>query len=218
MAGLARNTQSRLVKNKDFRIFQFPSVDGGKSSLPPLDKNPSLSPLSARREGNPEEAERETFQKGFEAGQESILSIAEEQISPVVKRLAQSLEAVARLQHEIVSQGEKDLVKLAVEIARKLVHREIQIDDKIIVALVRVSLEKLTDRGPITVFVHGDDCDMLEQHLQDLGPRDNNSSLVVKVSEKLSRGDCVIESEYGSVDARICQQFQEIERGLLGEF
>jgi flagellar assembly protein FliH len=162
------------------------------------------------------EIEREAYQKAFEAGQQSGLQMAEKKIEVIVKRFSRSLENLAVLREEIIKQTERDLVELSIEIAKKLVHREIRIDEKIIATLVRVALDRLAVKSAITVRVNSQDYEVLENELKEILGEDGYVEL--KIDESLKRGDCLVESDYGSIDARISEQFKEIEEGLLASF
>ena len=170
-----------------------------------------------KKERDLNEIEREAFEKGFAAGERSGMKMAERRIEVALKRFSKSLQEVARLRNEIVAHTENDLVELALQIARKLVHREIQIDEEIIVTLVRVALEKLSVNSEITVWVSSQDQEVLQNHLGEL-MSDGDWKVVFKVNQEFKRGDCVVESQYGSADARISAQFQEIEKDLLSKF
>jgi flagellar assembly protein FliH len=162
------------------------------------------------------EIEREAYQKAFAAGQQSGLEMAEKKTEIIAKRFALSLEEVGILREKLIKAAERDLVELAIEIAKKLVHREIQIDENIITTLVRVALERLAVKNGIKVTVNPLDAKILSAELQDLLGEEGTIDL--KTNEDLRRGDCLVESEYGSIDARISQQFKEIEEGLLTSF
>ena len=144
--------------------------------------------------------------------------LGERRIEATLKRFSKSLQQVACLTNEIVAHTESDVVELALEIARKLVHREIQIDDEIIVTLVRVALEKLTVNSEVTVWVSPKDQEVLQNCMGELAADGDDWKVVVKVNQDLKRGDCLVESQYGSADARISAQFQEVEKDLLAKF
>jgi flagellar assembly protein FliH len=162
------------------------------------------------------EIEREAYQKAFAAGQQSGLQMAEKKIEVIVKRFSRSLENLAALREKIIKETERDLVELSIEIAKKLVHREIQIDEKIIATLVRVALDRLSVKSAITVHVNSQDYEVLQTELKEILGADGYVEL--KIDENLKRGDCLVESDYGSIDARISEQFKEIEEGLLASF
>ncbi len=214
---------SKVVKTGKIRVFEYPAVSlegspGGALQGKSVHQFRAGDSPNRRGNSNPEEVEDEVFQKGYQAGEKSGLKMAEEKIDAMVEKVAKTLEELAQLRHQMALEGEKDLVKLAIEIARKLVHREIHIDEKIILSLVRVALEQLTGSGRIIVFAHPSDYKVLRKNLDEVSSANTETTLVFKIDEKLDRGDCLIESELGIVDARISEQFQEIEKGLLSEF
>lgn len=209
--------ERRVVGAERAEVFHFSDVNALDESSPGA--GPSAGPASAeRKERDLNEIEREAFEKGFAAGERSGMEMAERRIEVALKRFSKSLQEVARLRNQIVADTEKDLVQLALEIARKLVHREIQIDEEIIVTLVRVALEKLGVNSEITVWVSSQDQEVLQNHLGELAPQGDDWKVVFKVNQEFKRGDCVVESQYGSADARISVQFQEIEKDLLAKF
>jgi flagellar assembly protein FliH len=180
--------------------------------------SPGQNPPDLQKPNDLSEIEREAFQKGHEAGERSGLKMAERKVEAVLRRFASSLEELATLRSQIVKKTEKDLVELSVQIARKLIQREIQIDEEIIVTLVRVALGKLILKNKVTVVVHPTDHGFLEENVAALQGDKHDVELILRASEELNRGDCLIESECGNIDARISEQFNEIERGLLSGF
>lgn len=169
------------------------------------------------RPRDPHEIEREAFEKGFAAGERAGMQLAEKKTGAILKRFAESLDQLTALREEVLKHAEKDLVALAVEIARKLVHREIQLDEKIIITFVRVALEKLNADGKVTMQLNPKDKEILEPELEGIrGSRE--MQIVLKGNEELKRGDCIIESEYGAIDARVSEQFKNIEQGLFNGF
>jgi len=203
----------RVVDAGRIRVLQFEHVEELSEPRVPLVEEGVAKESKAK---DLSEIEREAYQKAFAAGQQSGLQMAEKKTEVVVKRLARSLEEVAGLRERLIKAAERDLVELSIEIAKKLVHREIQIDEKIIATLVRVALERLTVKSGIKVRVNPLDAKILRTELNDLISEEG--ALDLKTDEELRRGDCVVESDYGSIDARISEQFKEIEEGLLASF
>lgn len=207
------SSSSRFVDLSRVRAVEFRTLSGRLSQIR----------IEAKGEAGEEkrdlnEIEREGFQKGFDSGERSGFKMAEQKIEAMLKRFSRSLEELALLRKHIVKETERDLVELSLEIARRLVHREIQIDEKIIVTLVRVALEKLNAAGKITILVNPLDQAVVEQQLDALVSERGGSELIVKATPELNRGDCVIESDSGRIDARISEQFKEVENGLLNGF
>jgi len=203
----------RVVNNENVRALQFEAIEGFPGSV--------LAGVHEEAEMNAKgkdlsEIEREAYQKAFAAGQHSGLQMAEQKTEVVVKRFSRSLEEVASLREKLFKAAERDLVELSLEIAKKLVHREIQIDEKIIATLARVALERLAVKDGIRVTVNPLDAKILREELKEL--LGDESPVELRTDEDLRRGDCLVESDYGSIDARISEQFKEIEEGLLSSF
>lgn len=214
---------NKLVRAGQVTAFEYPNVSLTNRDHPSQSANPFQEDAAGESERGdgpkaPDQIEKEAFQAGYEAGEKSGLEMGEQKVEATLRRLADSLKELALLRETIVSESEQDLIKLAIEIAKKLVHREVQIDERIILTLLRVALEKLNEEGRITVFVEPSDHEVLRRNLDEIYPQGKETKLVLKVDESMDRGDCRLESEFGSIDARISEQFQEIEKGLLSEF
>jgi flagellar biosynthesis/type III secretory pathway protein FliH len=65
---------------------------------------------------------------------------------------------------------------------------------------------------------HPDDLELLERGRPRLLERCRSAgALQLEADERIARGGCVVESELGSVDARLAVQLDAIERALRGE-
>jgi flagellar assembly protein FliH len=126
--------------------------------------------------------------------------------------LAQTIEQVACLAEEISNRHEKQLVELALQIAKKVVAREVTIDREIAFTLVKVSLGKLHSRAVAEVHLNPEDFAYVESHREKLNFR---GSLELVEDKSISIGGCLIHTETGDIDARIESQFEEIAHGLM---
>jgi flagellar assembly protein FliH len=207
------NMSSRhIIDCKKVRAFEFERLGDPAAHLEmaPAPKEEPLVPKDLN------DLEREAFEKGFSEGKKAGCDEASREIEAMFQRLRNSLTSLSDLRSKIITTAERDLVELAIEISKKLVHREVKIDEKIVVTLVRVALEKLSARTRAAVFVNPLDLEILKDAAAQLDS--SEKELELKPDESLERGDCIVESDYGTVDARMSTQFKEIEAGLLGGF
>jgi len=126
--------------------------------------------------------------------------------------LTRTIEQVSVLAEEISTRHEKDIVELALKIAKKVVGREVTIDREIAFTLVKVSLSKLHNRAAAEVHLNPEDFAFVESHRERL---DFRGSLELVEDKSISLGGCLIHTESGDIDARIESQFEEIAHGLL---
>jgi flagellar assembly protein FliH len=178
-------------------------------ALPPAQSSPALGNILSVADH--ERMEKEAYQRGFAEGKNAGKEQAAAELQPVLERLARSLAEVSALRPRIRREGEKDLVKLAIAIARRVLHRELTIDPESIEGLIKVALERLESRELCTVRVHPDQ----EATVRLLLDRFTHSQKIEIIADKSLRlGDIVLETEHGSIDASVEAQLSEIERGF----
>jgi flagellar assembly protein FliH len=136
------------------------------------------------------------------------------QIAALRTQLADTITQISALSEEITKRVEHEVVELALEIAKKVVAREVSIDREVAFTLVKVSLAKLHNRSVAQVHLNPEDLAFVESHREKLGFR---GSLELVEDRSISMGGCLIHTETGEIDARIKSQFEEITHGLLGE-
>jgi len=160
--------------------------------------------------------EKNAYEHGFREGQRSVNVTGEKALASTLEKFSKSLEELKSLRRSILSTSEREVIRLALEIARKVVKREIAVDEEIIVTLVRVALKRVSDQTLITVRLNPVDLSVVKRH-QSLGNTADVLNEGIRLAEDplISRGGCVIETESGLVDARVEEQFREIERGFL---
>ncbi len=124
-----------------------------------------------------------------------------------------------RQRGELLASSEKELVKLAIQVAEKLVGRELSQDPEAIVPICAQAIENLRAQRELVLRVHPDDATLLRnsrKRLMDLVGRVKD--LAIKEDPEVARGGCIIESESGAtIDAQLATQLEMIQRALLGD-
>src|SRR6185295_10977767 len=88
------------------------------------------------------ELERDAFMKGYAQGERSGAEAAARRGEATLRRLAQTIEELAGLRTELVQKTERQVVELALAIARRIIHRDVSLDRELLVAMARVALER----------------------------------------------------------------------------
>jgi flagellar assembly protein FliH len=175
---------------------------------------PALTSISETRHeeapGLEQEAERrleEAYQAGFRKGEAAGRS----QVELLLQRLAATIEEMGSLRACFRREAETDLLKLAVAIARRILHRELTVDPETIEGLIKAALERLQSQDTFRVRVHPSLEPAVRNCLERSGPARRIEVIADRTREP---GDVVFETERGSLDASITTQLEEIERGL----
>jgi flagellar assembly protein FliH len=158
--------------------------------------------------------ERDAFAKGFAQGELSGAEVAGQRGEMMLHRLTQTLEELTQVRAQMIHQTERQMVQLAMGIARRVVHREVTLDPDLLIAMARVAMERLGETAQVKVRLHPDDYAAAgAARVAELA----GSNVMILADAHLSRGGCRIESDMGFLDAGVDAQLQEIARALLGE-
>jgi flagellar assembly protein FliH len=144
-------------------------------------------------------------------GEATARQSAESQVREAVEKLAATVVEVAATRSDAIRRAEADTVRLSIEIARRILHRELSLDTSALEALIRAALEKLRSQEVYRVRVHPDQEQLVRACLQQIG-RDPDVEVVSDASQP--RGGAVFEISRGSLDASVETQLREIENGL----
>ena len=103
---------------------------------------------------------------------------------------------------------------MALEVAKKIIHREIRADEEIIQTLVKVALSHVAEKCPVTVRLCPSDYDFLLERRAALS-QEEGRDIVLVADKSIERGGCLIQTACGDIDARIEEEFEEVERAFF---
>jgi flagellar assembly protein FliH len=139
---------------------------------------------------------------------------ADAQVAELREELAATIAEISGLKEEISAQAETQLVELALEIAKKVVGREVMFDREIAFTLVKVSLSRLQTHSAARIHLHPEDFAFVNAQRERLN---FHGALEIIEDRSISLGGCLIRTDTGDIDARIESQFEEIAHNLLGK-
>ncbi|HZY04566.1 MAG TPA: FliH/SctL family protein [Anaeromyxobacteraceae bacterium] len=152
------------------------------------------------------------------AGRERERVLAEAEEAGHRAGLARAAAALARGAAErdrLLRAAAEDLVRLAVEIARAVLAREVERDGSIEAVAAR-ALEAVRQRREVTVRVHPGDAPALRREAGRLGGLVARApALAIREDAAVGRGGLVVETEAGTLDARIETRLQAVEEALM---
>ncbi len=137
---------------------------------------------------------------------QSTLAAADEQRAEVARQL-----------DDLTGHLETELMRLAVQIAEKIVRHEIETNSETILQIIRLAVRQVRDRANVKIWVNSRDLQKVREARGEIsawaeGLRD------VEIGEepRVEPGGVIIESPDGILDARPSTQLEEIRRRLEG--
>jgi flagellar assembly protein FliH len=106
---------------------------------------------------------------------------------------------------------EAEVVKLALAIAARVLHRESRLDPMLLRGVVKVALEQVADESGTTLRVPLDYVSAWQSVAEEYGVM----TLEVAGDATMLNGECVLETKVGRVELGIAAQMEEIEKGFF---
>lgn len=139
-------------------------------------------------------------------------ALAQQHLEQLRLALADTIRAFELERQNYYQRVEEEVVQLAFSIARKILHRESQLDPMILAGIARVTLDKLHAATQVRIRVH-------PHHATDWrhffsSRAETHGVLDVVEDPSLSLEQCVLETSVGRTELGLEIQLNEIENGL----
>lgn len=166
-----------------------------------------------------EEAEvlkQQALDNGYQSGWNKVMQETQQQIEQASQQSKDLLEEANRERLRILGSCESIMVRLSMDIAQKIVEKEITLNPDIIIKLVKNIREFMKSAEAVKVLVSPEDFETLVAEFaeSDFTPGDN-SQLHIMADKSISRGGCMVETDLGSVDARLETRVSTLENALM---
>jgi flagellar assembly protein FliH len=163
-----------------------------------------------------ESAEREASKKGREDGREEGYKEGVAEAERLVGRLHVILDRAMDKRAEILSETEAQVVELVLLVAKKVVKVISENQKSVVVQNIQQALRKLKTKSDVIVRVNLADLQLATEHVKDfVAMTENAKKLQIIEDSTVDRGGCVIETDFGEIDARISSQLHELEEKIL---
>lgn len=169
-------------------------------------------PINGERTNEPP-SEQRAYEKGLNEGEARARASFEKDLAEARSQISLALRQFTTQRETYFERVEADIVQLALSIARKILHRESQIDPLLLTGVVRVALEGINRDTHVRLRANPDEVRFWRDYFtqaEDIRP---TPDLIGDPS--LSAGHCVLETELGSTHISFETQLKEIEQGFL---
>lgn len=203
--------------------FEKPSEPAPPVAEPEPEPTVSDNPQPETREPgeSPAQIEEELDRKIHEAfthGLEEGKVQAGEGLAALCRMLSAAADELQMLHERIMRQTEDDLVKLAISVARKVIHQEISHDRRILKNMVTEAIKNIAEKDEIVIRLNPEDYRVVTANTRLYLPElTEKRHLTLRPDDEVTTGGCVVDTAMGSIDARIEAQLEEIYRRLTEE-
>ncbi len=159
-------------------------------------------------------------QKGYTEGREAEIARIADEATPAIDAIRSAIDQLSADRTELLHGARSEVLRLAVEIARRVIRREVRdCHGEVVVKLIEQAVELIFLRERIVIQVNEADLKAVEKYAAEaLESLAGVEELEVRPARDVARGGCRILAGTGVVDLDLDVQLQEIERALLGEY
>ncbi|MDC7224043.1 MAG: flagellar assembly protein FliH, partial [Spirochaetales bacterium] len=153
---------------------------------------------------------------GYEAGRKEGFDEGKAEVERLVDRLHVILDGAIEKRNDIIEEAESQLIDLVLLISQKVVKVISDNQKNVVINNVVQALRKLKSRGNVAIHVNLADLELATDNVNNfINMVENVQSITVLEDTTVDKGGCIIETDFGQIDARVSSQLKEIEESIL---
>jgi len=163
-----------------------------------------------------EDERRDAEHQGRVAGRETGFKEGKAEVERLIQRTQTILQRAQDKRSEILEETEQEIINLVLLIARKVIKVISENQRNVIISNVVQALRKVKGRGNIIIRVNIADLKLATEHIKDfITLVEGAKSIQIVEDSSIDEGGCIIDTDFGEIDARIASQLSELEAKIL---
>ncbi|MDR2101055.1 MAG: flagellar assembly protein FliH [Treponema sp.] len=163
-----------------------------------------------------EKDRREAEEQAQLAGREAGYGEGKAEVDRLIERTRLVLERAQDKRGEILAETEQQIIDLVLLISRKVIKVISENQRNVVISNVVQALRKVKGRGNIIIRVNVADVKLTTEHTKNfIQMMEGTNSIQVVEDSSVDSGGCIIETDFGEIDARISSQLAELETKIL---
>lgn len=159
---------------------------------------------------------KEGYEKGLKEGEKAGTQDIEKKTHHLKTNVTNILTHLEAGKNEILQRAETDLIRLSIEIAKKITKAKFEMEPDIIKQSVSTAIRFTALKSDIVISINPADKLIIDLFLPELKTKfDELDKISLVENNKIERGGCMVSSKAGTVDQTIEGQFQKIYQQLL---
>jgi flagellar assembly protein FliH len=167
------------------------------------------------KEESRESGKKDGFSEGYKEGLEKGRVEGQQKFSAGIQKWEEALNQVVVERKRLLAEMRPILADLASQSLHQCLKKEAQLDRQMVVRIVEETLKKAHDRVHLKAHLNPEDVREVEAQKGKLLLSVGMSELEIMPDGRIEPGGCLLETEAGSVDARISTIATQVKQALL---
>lgn len=162
------------------------------------------------------EGQKSGYEAGLRSGTEEGLRKAADVNQRTINELAEMIQTVEKEKEKVLQRFADNLQDLAVAIAKAILKKELEIDDKAMAKIILSAMDSYRNQAWLRIYVSDQTANILTKADNDIVEQLKNVSENVKVvaAQGMGDGGCIIEMPDQVIDAGIDTQLRKIRNAI----
>jgi len=195
-----------------------PPIQAEKLKKPGIEESIRLH-LQSMIENIKQQAYETGYQLGKKEGFEKGTQDFHQEVSLKIKKLDQFLETIENAKFDIFRANEQFLIQLVYQIAKMVILKELETDEKYLLRLFDQLLKKIEFRDYLKIKLHPNDeasISLIQERIKTAYPKIKN--LKIEISSEVGEMGLELENQFNAIGAYIEEQLKSIDQQLMNSF
>ncbi|MDR2490914.1 MAG: flagellar assembly protein FliH [Spirochaetaceae bacterium] len=175
-----------------------------------------VTKMLAAAETDAEAKRTQGHDEGFEKGKDEGFAQGKVEVNRLIERIHRVLERLQDKRADVLNETEQQIIDLVLLIARKVVKSVSETQKNVVIENIREALGKVKSKGKVTIKVNLSDLELATAHIEEFTKQlESSGTIEILEDSSIDAGGCVVETDFGAIDARIANQLAELEAKIL---
>ncbi|MDA1353678.1 MAG: FliH/SctL family protein [bacterium] len=207
-------SESLASDSEDVAELKLDNVAGKrglKSKKPANEAGVSNAEIDRIKKAAFEDGRQEGYQEGYEkGGADAQLQVAEH-----AQEIFNVINDIIGEKERIFKSAEMAVLDLAVDVAKRIVQTELSQSEAALINVVTEAMVKISDTNKVIIRLNRNDAPRLQEHLDFFKAKlPGVNTVLIQEDMTVSEGGCVLETDFGFVDAQMETKLSFIETAL----
>lgn len=161
-----------------------------------------------------DEIEKRSHEDGMAVGRADALALIEDELRDARETMKSLIESAMVQRRSLIESAEKEIIRLAYAVAERIVHSEIEHNPDVVVDVARAAVKRLVERERVTIRVNPIDLERMRAQREDMLAIGDIREVRVIPDARVDHGGVILETDGGTIDARVSTQLHESRRVL----
>jgi flagellar assembly protein FliH len=163
-----------------------------------------------------EKIEKDAYERGYKEGHEKGYGEGKDEVERLVQRLHLIITKTIERRNQIIEESETQVINLVLLVAKKVIKVISENQKNVVINNVIQALRKMKGRGDVIIRVNLADFELTSSHMKEFQEMvENVKNITILEDTSVDKGGCIVETDFGQIDARISSQLHEIEEKIL---